>query len=167
MISLFKNRKNEKQETDTKIENIKMIAVPDIREYMIQGYKEIEQVKQEKETIEKSRNNYKDDAEKFEKLYNATLIALNEFKQRDNRNTTEIASLKEKLEAEREFRKQDNKDKQDEINELQEEIIILKNKNGKAENTIKEKIRKDLVELIKKEKGNLSKNKFIEIIRTI
>ena len=139
MITLFKNRKVKKQEEDTQIENIKMIAVPDIREYMIQGYKEIEQVKQDKETMKKSRDNYKQDAEKFEKLYDATLIALNEFKQRDERNINKIAGLENKLNEEREFRKQDNKKNKEEINKLQEEIIILKNKKGKIENTEREK----------------------------
>lgn len=167
MITLFKNKKVKKQEVDTKIENIKMIAVPDIREYMIQGYKEIEQVKQDKEAMERSRNNYKQDAEKFEKLYDATLVTLNEFKQRDERNTKKITELENKLEAEMEFSKQDNKIQKDEINKLQEEIIVLNNKNGKLKNTTKEIIKNQLTEKIKKTKGNLSKNKIIEIIKTI
>ena len=167
MITLFKNRKVKKQEEDTQIENIKMIAVPDIREYMIQGYKEIEQVKQDKETMKKSRDNYKQDAEKFEKLYDATLIALNEFKQRDERNINKIAGLENKLNEEREFRKQDNKKNKEEINKLQEEIIILKNKKGKIENTEREKTKTKLTEQIKKTKGNLSKDKVIELIKAI
>lgn len=89
--------------------------------------------------MEKSRDNYKQDAEKFEKLYDATLVALNEFKQRDERNTKKITELENKLEAEMEFRKQDNKTQKDEINKLKEEIIVLNNKNGKVENIAREK----------------------------
>lgn len=167
MISLFKTKKVKRQEENKQLENIKMIAVPDIREYMIQGYKEIEQVKQDKEAIEKSRDNYKQDAEKFEKLYEATLVTLNEFKQRDDSNIKEIADLKRKLEAEKDFRKQDNKDNKEEINKLQEEIIMLNNKNREIENTTKEKIKNELIGQIKKTKGNLSKDKVIEIIKFI
>lgn len=166
MISLLKKRISKKQQTNSELENIKLIAIPDIREYMIQGYKEIEQVKQEREQIEKSRNNYKQEAEKFEKLYDATLITLNEFKRRDSRNTDTIERLKNRLEEEETFRKQDNKNKEDEINKLQEKIIVLDNKIRKAENTIKEETKVELVKLIKKEKGNLSKKRVIEIIKS-
>ncbi len=167
MVSLFKNKKAKKQEADTQIENIKMIAVPDIREYIVQGYKEIEQVKKDKELTEKSRDNYKQDAEKFEKLYDATLIALNEFKQRDERNENKIAELKSKLETEMEFRKQDNKNNKEEINKLQEEIIILNNQIEKSKNTEKEVIKKELIKTTKETRGNLSKDKVIEIIKSI
>lgn len=166
MISLFKNKKVKKKE-DTQIENIKMIAVPDIREYMIQGYKEIEQVKQDKEAMEKARDNYKQEAEEFEKLYEATLIALNEFKQRDGRNVSKITELENKLEAEMEFRKRDNKTQKDEINKLQEEIIVLNNKSKKVENTTREKVKTELIKIIKNTKGNLSKDKAIQIIETL
>lgn len=167
MVSLFKNKKVKKQEADTQIENIKMIAIPDIREYMVQGYKEIEQVKKDKELTEKSRDSYKQDAEKFEKLYDATLIALNEFKQRDERNENKIAELKSKLETEMELRKQDNKNNKEEINKLQEEIIILNNQIKKLKNTEKEVIKKELIKTTKETKGNLSKDKVIEIIKSI
>lgn len=166
MISLLKKRISKKQQTNSELENIKLIAIPDIREYMIQGYKEIEQVKQEREQIEKSRNNYKQEAEKFEKLYDATLITLNEFKRRDSRNTDTIERLKNRLEEEETFREQDNKNKEDEINKLQEKIIVLDNKIRKAENTIKEETKVELVKLINKEKGNLSKKRVIEIIKS-
>ena len=66
MLNIFKRNETERGE----LENIKMIAVPDIREYMVQGYKEIEQVRQEKEREEKAKNNYK----KEEPFYNILIV---------------------------------------------------------------------------------------------
>lgn len=163
MLSILKS-KRQKQENGKEIENVKMIAVPDIREYMIQGYKEIEQIKSEKEKIEKSRDNFKEDANKFEKLYDATLVTLNEFKNRDNENKTEISRLKERLEAEQINRTADNKENKEIINELQEKIIILENQLKKQDNTTREKYKNEIKQLIKNTRGNLSKNKVLEII---
>ncbi len=163
MLNIFKRNETERGE----LENIKMIAVPDIREYMVQGYKEIEQVRQEKEREEKAKNNYKKDAEKFEKLYDATLVALDEFKKRDDTNSKKIEDLKEKLETEQTIRKADSKESKEEINKLQEEIIILNNKNEKIEDITRKKIKTELADKIKEIKGNLSKDKVIEIINSI
>ena len=111
MLSIFKKREIKKDEQkEEQLENIKMIAVPDIREYMIQGYKEIEQIKTEKQSIEQSRDNYKADSKKFEKLYDATLVTLNEFKRRDIKNEEEIKRLKERYENEQIMRETNNKE---------------------------------------------------------
>lgn len=163
MLNIFKKNETKRGE----LENIKMIAVPDIREYMVQGYKEIEQVRQEKEREEKAKNNYKKDAEKFEKLYDATLVALDEFKKRDDTNSKKIEDLKEKLETEQTIRKADSKESKEEINKLQEEIIILNNKNEKIEDITRKKIKTELADKIKEIKGNLSKDKVIEIVNSI
>lgn len=163
MLSILKSKRL-KQEDSKEIENVKMISVPDIREYMIQGYKEIEQIKLEKESVEKSRDNFKEDANKFEKLYDATLVALNEFKKRDDENKTEIAKLKERLEAEQINRKADNKENKEVIDKLQEKTIILENQLKKQDNTTREKYKNEIKQLIKNTRGNLSKNKVLEII---
>lgn len=163
MLSILKS-KRQKQEDSKEIENVKMISVPDIREYMIQGYKEIERIKLEKESIEKSRDNFKEDANKFEKLYEATLVTLNEFKKRDDENRAEISKLKERLEAEQINRKADNKGNKEVINELKEKTIILENQLKKQDNTTREKYKNEIKQLIKNTRGNLSKNKVLEII---
>ena len=163
MLSILKSKK-QKQKNIKEIENVKMIAVPDIREYMIQGYKEIEQIKSEKEKTEKARDNFKEDANKFEKLYDATLVALNEFKNRDDENKAEILKLKERLEAEQFYRKVDNKGNKEVIDKLQEKTIILENQLKKQDNTTKEKYKNEIKQLIKNTRGNLSKNKVLEII---
>lgn len=163
MLSILKS-KRQKRENSKEIENVKMIAVPDIREYMIQGYKEIEQIKSEKEKIEKARDNFKEDANKFEKLYDATLVTLNEFKNRDDENKAEISRLKERLEVEQISRNADNKENKEIINELQEKIIILENQLKKQDNATREKYKSKIKQLIKNTRGNLSKNKVLEII---
>ena len=155
MLSILKS-KRQKQEDSKEIENVKMISVPDIREYMIQGYKEIERIKLEKESIEKSRDNFKEDAN--------TLVTLNEFKKRDDENRAEISKLKERLEAEQINRKADNKGNKEVINELKEKTIILENQLKKQDNTTREKYKNEIKQLIKNTRGNLSKNKVLEII---
>ena len=165
MLSIFKKREIKKDEQkEEQLENIKMIAVPDIIEYMIQGYKEIEQIKTEKQSIEQSRDNYKADSKKFEKLYDATLVTLNEFKRRDIKNEEEIKRLKERYENEQIMRETDNKENKKEINKLQEDIIILNNKLTKAEKESIRLFKTTLIKKVKETKGNLSKEKIIEII---
>ena len=62
--------------------DFRKIAVPDLKQYLIEGYEEIREVKKQKEDLKEELEN----AKKYKELYDATLITLNEFKTRDEEN---------------------------------------------------------------------------------
>ena len=62
------------------------------------------------------------------------------------------------------MRETDNKENKKEINKLQEDIIILNNKLTKAEKESIRLFKTTLIKKVKETKGNLSKEKIIEII---
>ena len=158
LLDIFKKKEQKK-------ENVEMIAIPDIRDYVLKGYDEIREVKQEKERIEKARDNYKKEAEDNKKLYDTTLIALNEFKKRDEENQSKIDYLKNELEQEKISRESDNKTNKNTINELKEQNLNLENKLKELSYTIEEDLTNQIIEDIKKTKGQLSKERVIKIIK--
>lgn len=159
--------KKEKKENNENNENVKMIPVPDIREYMLKGYEEIREVKKQKEKLEESEKKYKDNAEKFEKLYDATLVSLREFERRDKDNQIEIKRWKDRYESECECRKADNKGNKETIEKLKEEKYILEEELKGAENIISTDLKNRITNEIIRQKGNLSKDKIIKIIKDI
>ena len=70
-------------------ENLKEIKVPDLKQYLVNGYEETRQVKQKNieltERLEEENKN--------KQLYEGTLVTLAEFKQRDDENKCEIKRL--------------------------------------------------------------------------
>ena len=92
-------------------QELKEIKVPDLKQYLIDGYEEIRQVKKEKIELEN-----KLEAEKKNKqLYDGALVTLDEFRRRDEDNNREISRLKEKI-----------KDKQNEIDILNSKLNTYK-----------------------------------------
>ena len=147
-----------------KTQELQEIKVPDLKQYLVNGYNEIRQVKKEKLELETQLEKEK----KNKQLYEGALVTLNEFRQRDEDNNEEIQRLKEKI-----------KDKQNEIDALNSQLNTYKIKQYKLEkdredleDRIKEKVREAekklktlLCDKIRKTKGNLSKDKVIEIIK--
>jgi len=146
-----------------KKQEVREIRVPDLKQYLINGYEEIRQVKREKTELE----NKLEEQKKNEQLYNGALVTLDEFKRRDEENNKEISRLKEKI-----------KSKQNEIDNLNSELNTYKieqHEIQRKENDIKKEIenknrlaianyRKALCYKIKNTKGNLSKDTIINII---
>ena len=172
----FKNFLNKKEEQE-KIEitviddnkelpDFRKIAIPDLKQYLINGYNEIREVKKEKEELEKEL----EDTKKYKDLYDSTLVVLNEFKDRDEENKNIQIKTENKI-----------KEKEKEISDLKEQINTYKileiETNKKIENI--EKIKQEeknngikeykekLVEEINNTKGNISKSKLIGIISSI
>ena len=146
-----------------KIENVKEIKVPDLKQYLVNGYEEIRQVKKEYIELE----NQLEEEKKNKQLYEGALVTLSEFQQSDKDNKNEINRLKNKI-----------KEKEQEINNVNSQLNTYKirqieydkrEKNLKNEinENVKRKInilKDNICNKIKNTKGNLSKDKVIDIV---
>lgn len=135
-------------------ENLKEIKVPDLKQYLVNGYEEIRQVKQKNieltEQLEEERKN--------KQLYEGTLVTLAEFKQRDDENKREIKRLENKV-----------KEKEEKISNINSELNTYKirqieynKREGNLNNEINERVKTEIDKLkenicskIKGTKGNL------------
>lgn len=146
-----------------KQESVKEIKVPDLKQYLVNGYEEIRQVKKENIELE----NQLEEEKKNRQLYEGALVTLSEFQQRDKDNKNEIDRLKNKI-----------KEKEQEINNINSQLNTYKirqieydkrEKNLKNEinENVKRKInilKDNICNKIKNTKGNLSKDKVIDIV---
>ena len=146
-----------------KQESVKEVKVPDLKQYLVNGYEEIRQVKKENIELE----NQLEEEKKNKQLYEGTLVTLSEFQQRDKDNKNEINRLKNKI-----------KEKEQEINNINSQLNTYKirqieydkrEKNLKNEinENVKRKInilKDNICNKIKNTKGNLSKDKVIDIV---
>ena len=146
-----------------KQESVKEIKVPDLKQYLVNGYEEIRQVKKENIELE----NQLEEEKKNKQLYEGALVTLSEFQQRDKDNKNEINRLKNKI-----------KEKEQEINNINSQLNTYKirqieydkrEKNLKNEinENVKRKInilKDNICNKIKNTKGNLSKDKVIDIV---
>jgi chromosome segregation ATPase len=146
-----------------KKESAKEIKVPDLKQYLVNGYEEIRQVKKENIELE----NQLEEEKKNKQLYEGALVTLSEFQQRDKDNKNEINRLKNKI-----------KEKEQEINNINSQLNTYKirqieydkrEKNLKNEinENVKRKInilKDNICNKIKNTKGNLSKDKVIDIV---
>ena len=146
-----------------KQESVKEIKIPDLKQYLVNGYEEIRQVKKENIELE----NQLEEEKKNKQLYEGTLVTLSEFQQRDKDNKNEIDRLKNKI-----------KEKEQEINNINSQLNTYKirqieydkrEKNLKNEinENVKRKInilKDNICNKIKNTKGNLSKDKVIDIV---
>lgn len=143
---------------------VKQIKVPDLKQYLVNGYEEIRKVKQKNIELE----NRLEEEKKNKQLYDGALVTLDEFRKRDDDNQKEILRLKQKI-----------KDKQDEIDNLNSELNTYKikqNEYDKKEKNLKQEIeeekrwalanyKKRLCNDIRNTKGVLSKDKIISLIK--
>ena len=146
-----------------KQESVEEIKVPDLKQYLVNGYEEIRQVKKENIELE----NQLEEEKKNKQLYEGALVTLSEFQQRDKDNKNEINRLKNKI-----------KEKEQEINNINSQLNTYKirqieydkrEKNLKNEinENVKRKInilKDNICNKIKNTKGNLSKDKVIDIV---
>jgi chromosome segregation ATPase len=146
-----------------KQESVKEIKVPDLKQYLVNGYEEIRQVKKENIELE----NQLEEEKKNRQLYEGALVTLSEFRQRDKDNKNEIDRLKNKI-----------KEKEQEINNINSQLNTYKIKQieyDKREKNLKNEINENvkrkinilkdnICNKIKNTKGNLSKDKVIDIV---
>lgn len=162
--------KKEKETTDLiipdKVPKKRVVELKDLRQFMLDGYNEIREVKQRNQELENKIEEYKTS----ETIHNATLATLNEFKIRDEENKKEIGKLKQTID-EKSTRILDLEDLVNEV-ELNKQRIEEKEKNidktiKQAVKEKKEKIVTNVINLIKETKGNLSKSKLINLIEKV
>lgn len=168
---IFKTQTDEKLEitvldNNTELPDFRKIAIPDLKQYLVDGYNEIRQVKNENEILKEDLEK----AKKYKDLNNATLVTLNEYKKRDNENKNKIQKLENNI-----------ANKNEEISKLNESINHYKiyeteldkrerNINIEKEEAIREAIqyyREDLISKIEGTKGNISKSKLYNIIESV
>lgn len=144
-------------------QEVKEIKVPDLKQYLVNGYNEIRKVKQEKIELENELEKEK----KNKQLYEGALVTLDEFRKRDEENNKEISRLREKIRY-----------KQNEIDSINSELNTYKirqheydEKEKKYSANIKNEIeiamkdlKNEIISNIKNTKGNLSKDTIISII---
>lgn len=149
-----------------KLPDFRKIAVPDLKQYLINGYNEIREVRKEKEELKNELENEK----KYKELYDATLVTLNEFKTRDEENK-KIQIKMDKEIIEKEIKIADLKEEVNNYKILETETNkkienIEKIKQEEKNNGIKE-YKQKLIEEINNTKGTISKSKLIGIISSI
>ena len=144
-----------------KKESVKEIKVPDLKQYLVNGYEEIRQVKKENIELE----NQLEEEKKNKQLYEGTLVTLSEFQQRDKDNKNEINRLKNKIKE----KEQNNINSQLNTYKIRQIEYDKREKNLKNEinENVKTKIdilKDNICSKIKNTKGNLSKDKVIDIV---
>ncbi len=166
---LFK--KNKKEETTDliitdKVPEKRVVELKDLRQFMIDGYNEIREVKQKNQELENKIEEYKT----AETIHNATLAALNEFKIRDDENKKEIEKLNQVISE------KSNRiiELEDLVNKAEYEKKSLEDKERNIDKTIKEEVKRNnkqtkeiIIKLIADTKGNLSKSKLVNLIETM
>lgn len=167
---LFRKKENPEKieitvvDDNKELPDFRKIAVPDLKQYLINGYKEIREVKAKKEELKEDLEN----ARKYKDLYDAALVTLEEFRKRDEENKEIQTRLENKI----------NK-KETEITKLNEQVNTYKilgvEINKKIENIVKNEERNNaikgykekLINEINNTKGNISKSKLFYIINSI
>ena len=172
----FKNflNKKEKQEKieitvlddNKELPDFRKIAIPDLKQYLINGYEEIREVKKQREDLKEELEKTK----KYKDLYDATLVTLNEFKRRDEENKKAQIKMEKDI-NEKEIRmsalkEQVNTYKILEIETNKKIENIEKLKQEEKNNGIKE-YKEKLIEEINNTKGTIGKSKLIGIISSI
>ena len=168
----FKKNKEENKEmiVDNSLTFVEEIKVPDLKQYLIDGYNEIREIKEENDALKLELDIKTTESDTYKIKYEASLIALEEFKIRDEENKERISDLNERI-----------KNKNNEISQLGEIINTCKIKeketlkkerelNQQLEKAKKDSVKefkKQIVNLIKSVKGNISKAKICDLINDL
>lgn len=164
LIKLFNKKEKTEMIIEEKLPDIQQIKVPDLKQYLLNGYKEIREVKQENEQLQLKL----EEESKYKLLYDGALVTLEEFKTREEENKNKINELQTKLnEKQEELYKLNDllntyKIKQAKVNEQEKNISSLVQDNiDLAISNFKDIV----IETIKNTKGNISKDKVCSLIQ--
>ena len=172
MLKLFNNKKNKEKteivvvDNNKELPDIRKIAIPDLKQYILKGYEEIREIKTQNHELEEKL----EDAKKYKDLYETALVTTGEFEKRDEENKQIIKKKQEKIDKYIE----ENSKLQEIINtykilekdiETREKEITNKYNEIKNEGIIKYK--DNLIEKINNTKGNISKSKLIMIVNEV
>lgn len=170
LLNIFKNKSDKTEvvvvDNYKELPDFKKIAIPDLKQYLVDGYDEIRKLKNEYENL----NNKYEEALKYQYLYNAALITSEEFKKRDNENKIKNEELKQQVE---EVSKR-NLELMEIINDYKLKELELKKKEEEIQELIHDaeirgiyKYKNQLKENIENTKGNISKSKLFEMMRKV
>lgn len=164
LIKLFNKKGKTEMIIEEKLPDVQQIKVPDLKQYLLNGYKEIREVKQENEQLQLKL----EEESKYKLLYDGALVTLEEFKTREEENKNKINELQTKLnEKQEELYKLNDllntyKIKQTKVNEQEKNISsLVQNNIDLAISNFKDTI----IETIKNTKGNISKDKVCNLIQ--
>lgn len=165
---MFGRKKKENYEItviddNKELPDFRKISVPDLKQYLVDGYSEIRNVKKEREELKDKLEN----ALKYKELYEASLVTTNEFKKRDEENQIKI----KKLEEQKELKIQENYKLKEIINDykilekqIQEREEKIESEINKAEKIAKKLLKEKIIKEISNIKGNISKSKLFDLI---
>lgn len=166
LIKLFNKKEKTEMIIEETLPNVQQIKVPDLKQYLLNGYKEIREVKQENEQLQlKLEEEYK-----YKLLYDGALVTLEEFKTREKENKNKINELQTKINKKQEELYKLNdlintyKIEQIKVNKQAEDIDKLIQNNI---NTAIVNFKDTVIELIKNTKGNISKDKVCSLIQKV
>lgn len=146
--------------------DFRKITVPDLKQYLVNGYKEIREVKQKNEELKEELENEK----KYKDLYDSTLVALNEFKDRDEENK----EMQNKLETKINIKEEEILRLKEQINtyrileiETNKKIEKIEQIKKEEQNKAIKEFKEELIKEINNTKGTISKSKLFSIINSV
>lgn len=166
LIKLFNKKEKTEMIIEETLPNVQQIKVPDLKQYLLNGYKEIREVKQENEQLQLKL----EEESKYKLLYDGALVTLEEFKTREKENKNKINELQTKINKKQEELYKLNdlintyKIEQIKVNKQAEDIDKLIQNNI---NTAIVNFKDTVIELIKNTKGNISKDKVCGLIQKV
>lgn len=166
LIKLFNKKEKTEMIIEETLPNVQEIKVPDLKQYLLNGYKEIREVKQENEQLQLKL----EEKSKYKLLYDGALVTLEEFKTREKENKNKINELQTRINKKQEELYKLNdlintyKIEQIKVNKQAEDIDKLIQNNI---NTAIVNFKDTVIELIKDTKGNISKDKVCNLIQKV
>lgn len=166
LIKLFNKKEKTEMIIEETLPNVQEIKVPDLKQYLLNGYKEIREVKQENEQLQLKL----EEKSKYKLLYDGALVTLEEFKTREKENKNKINELQTRINKKQEELYKLNdlintyKIEQIKVNKQAEDIDKLIQNNI---NTAIVNFKDTVIELIKNTKGNISKDKVCNLIQKV
>lgn len=164
LVNLFKNKQKAEMIIEEKLPDVQQIKVPDLKQYLLNGYQEIREVKQKNEQLQLKL----EEKSKYKLLYDGALVTLEEFKTREKEDKDKINNLQTKLnEQQEEIYKLNDLLNTYKIKQLQVDEQ-LKNTDNLIQDNIDSAImnfKATIIELIKNTKGNISKDKVCNLIK--
>lgn len=164
LVNLFKNKQKAEMIIEEKLPDVQQIKVPDLKQYLLNGYEEIREVKNQNEQLQLKL----EEKSKYKLLYDGALVTLEEFKTREKEDKDKINNLQTKLnEKQEEIYKLNDLLNNYKIKQLQVDEQ-LKNTDNLIQDNIDSAImnfKATIIELIKNTKGNISKDKVCNLIK--
>ena len=164
LVNLFKNKEKAEMIIEEKLPDVQQIKVPDLKQYLLNGYEEIREVKNQNEQLQLKL----EEQSKYKLLYDGALVTLEEFKTREKEDKDKINNLQTKLnEQQEEIYKLNDLLNTYKIKQLQVDEQ-LKNTDNLIQDNIDSAImnfKATIIDLIKNTKGNISKDKVCNLIQ--